>query len=318
MLKAEDLHGMYAIIPTPSLPGADRWDAVSTVNLKETSRLLDRLIGDGVEGIIALGTTGECATLTQSEFRSLATCIVETVAGRVPAFIGATALGLHEVVERLQYLENLGAAGTLLGLPMWQPLTTVMAVDYYADVSEAFQNLPVMVYANARAFRYNFPTEFWEQVSKLAPTVIAAKVSNSKFLTENISVTGKRINFFPSDMVVREFFQLSPQTTTACWATAASMGPIPSIALMRAIENGDYKQIEIKAGLIAWANEPIAELIQQPEIFASYNIQIEKVRINAAGYCDSGPIRPPYSHLPKEYESAAQECGRRWASLYQG
>lgn len=315
MLTATDIQGMYAIIPTPSLPGADKWHAVSTVNLAETSRLLNNLIDDGADGLIALGTTGECATLTQSEFEDLATCIVETVAGRVPTFVGTTALGLHEVVARLKVLESLGATGTLLGLPMWQPMTTEMAVDYFATLSQAFPEIPIMVYANARAFRYSFPTEFWEQIAKLAPTVVAAKVSNSKSLEANIAATGKRINFLPSDMVASEFFELSPATTTACWATAASMGPLPSVKLMQAIKDQNIKEIQLRAEQIAWANEPIAELIRQPELFASYNIQIEKVRINTAGYCDAGPIRPPYSHLPKEYRLAAEECGHRWASL---
>lgn len=317
MLAADEIRGMYAIIPTPALPGADSWDALSTVNLPETSRLLNSLIDDGADGVIALGTTGECATLTPQEFQSLATCIVETVNGRIPTFIGATSLGLHDVVARLKYLEDLGATGSLLGLPMWQPLTTEMAVDYYATISQAFPNFPIMVYANARAFRYNFPTEFWEQIAKLAPTVVAAKVSNSRFLIENISVSNNRVNFVPSDMTAEEFFKLSPKTTTACWATAASMGPSPCIKLMRAIEMENSEEIKLRSDEIAWANEPIAQLIQQPEIFASYNIQIEKVRINAAGYCDAGPIRPPYSHLPPEYQLAAEECGHRWKSLCQ-
>lgn len=315
MLAATDLLGMYAIIPTPSLPGAEKWDALSTVNLTETSRLLHRLIDDGIDGLIALGTTGECATLTQAEFKELAVCIVETVAGRIPTFIGATALGLHEVVERLKFLQSIGATGSLLGLPMWQPLTTEMAVDYYATLSQAFPHFPIMVYGNARAFRFSFPTEFWGQISKFATTVIAAKVSNSRFLAENIAATSKRINFLPSDMVAAEFFELSPETTTACWATAASMGPAPSVGLMQAIRSHDIEQIQLRARQIAWANEPIEELIQQPELFASYNIQIEKVRINVAGYCDAGPIRPPYNHLPKEYQLAAEECGHRWVSL---
>ena len=64
MLTASDITGMYAIIPTPANPGAERWDAIDTVNVPETDRLVKALIADGSNGIIALGTTGECATVT--------------------------------------------------------------------------------------------------------------------------------------------------------------------------------------------------------------------------------------------------------------
>jgi len=42
---------------------------------------------------------------------------------------------------------------------------------------------------------------------------------------------------------------------------------------------------------------------------------MEKLRIDAAGYCRAGPIRPPYDVMPPEYAAAAAECGRRWTDL---
>jgi len=51
--------------------------------------------------------------------------------------------------------------------------------------------------------------------------------------------------------------------------------------------------------------------------FASWNIQLEKVRINAAGYMKAGPVRPPY-HAFKESElAAAHEAGIRWRALHE-
>jgi hypothetical protein len=66
MLGPNDFRGIYAIIPTPSKPGVERWDAVDMVDLDETARAIDRLVADGIHGLIVLGTTGECATLKPS------------------------------------------------------------------------------------------------------------------------------------------------------------------------------------------------------------------------------------------------------------
>ncbi|MCR6030881.1 hypothetical protein GGQ22_05430 [Nocardioides sp. zg-579] len=315
MITAAQISGMYGIIPTPALPGADRLDATDTVDVAETVRLVDQLIRDGVSGIIALGTTGECPTLSEDDFDRVVDAVVQGAAGRVPTFIGATGAGGHATARRLRKVASAGADGALLGLPIWQPLTTEMAIDYYAQVSEAFPELAIMVYANARAFRYTFPVEFWEGVASQAPTVTSAKVSRAPELERMLEVTDGRINFIPSDMVAHDFAARSPQTTTACWATAAGMGPEPSIALMEAIAGGEERDLKQAVADIAWANEPCAHLFADQEVFASYNIQIEKARIAAAGYCRPGPARSPYHHLPSEYAAAAIACGERWREL---
>jgi len=203
----------------------------------------------------------------------------------------------------------------LLGLPMWQPVTTDMAVKYYAEVSKLFPRLALMVYANMRAFRFGFPLEFWSALVKQAPTVMSAKYSRAQGLKQLIAATGCNINFLPIDMSVAEFHEISPETTTACWATAAAMGPEPSLAVMNAVLANDKARIKQWNDEIAWANEPILGMLANPELFASYNIQVEKVRIAAAGYCKPGPIRPPYDVFPAEYEAASRECGRRWVEL---
>jgi hypothetical protein len=172
-----------------------------------------------------------------------------------------------------------------------------------------------MVYANARAFRYSFPPEFWGRVAKVAPTVMSAKFSNAGTLVESLAASEERINFLPIDMAVVRFAELAPRTTTACWATAASMGPQPSLAVMDAVLRGDVARARVVDADIAWANAPIQALIDSPQEFASYNIQVEKIRIDASGYCVAGPIRPPYDVIPEAYARGARECGRRWAEL---
>ncbi len=315
MLGPRDFRGVYAIIPTPAKPEAARWDAVDTVDLDETARLVERLIADGVHGLIALGTTGECATLTGAEYEAFVDCVLSTVRRRVPTFIGTSALGTHEVVRRIRFVAGRGGDGTLLGLPMWQPCTTDMALRFYETVAQAFPRFAVMVYANQRAFRFDFNADFWRALPRRAPTAIAAKFANTNRLAEVLAASGGSVHFLPHEMAVYRFLQIAPETTTACWATAASMGPAPALALMEAILAGDRGRAGQIDADIAWANETVKPLIADAQLFASYNIQIEKIRIDAAGYCRAGPVRPPYDLIPEKYAEAARECGRRWAQL---
>lgn len=314
MLTAQDFNGVYGILPTPAKEGSDRWDATDTVDLDETARLTDKLIEDGCRGLLALGTTGECATLTEAEFEAFTECFLSTVAKRVPAFVGTTTLGTHETVRRMQFIKDRGADGTMLGLPMWQPCSEAQAVEFYASIAEAFPDMAIMVYANQHAFRFSFPPSFWGAVVDAAPTVTSAKFANPATYLDCLAASNDRINFLPIDMMALGFAQQAPDSMTALWATAACMGPQPCVALMNAIEAKDLDRAGEITRDMTWANGTFIPGGNVEE-FARYNIQLEKIRFYASGYCRPGPIRPPYGVVPEEYVEGARECGRRWAEL---
>jgi trans-o-hydroxybenzylidenepyruvate hydratase-aldolase len=315
-ITASDFRGLYAIIPTPATIDASASQAEATVDLTETGRLIEALLHDGVDALIALGTTGECATLMQAEYETFVDAVLQTTNGRTSTIIGTTALGTHEAIRRAKFAAARGAHAMLLGLPMWQPCTMDMALRHYAAVAEACPNLPIMVYANSRAFRFDYTDPgFWSRIRAAAPSVVAAKFSRAKALLPCLEASEGAVHFLPHDDAVHAFYELSPQTTTACWATSASMGPEPSRALIDAILAADAPRAKTIAADIAWANQPTKTLVDNPELFASYNIQMEKARINASGYCNAGPNRPPYDVFPDELRSQAEEVGKRWQTL---
>lgn len=312
---ANAMQGLYAIIPTPAKESASRLDVAGTVALDETESLVGNLIRDGVSGLVILGTTGECATLTRADYDAFTDCVLASAAARVPVWVGTTALGMHEIADRMRFARGLGAAGTLLGLPMWQPLTLDMAVSFYERLSAAFPDFPIMVYANKRAFRFDFGTEFWRQVSRRAPTVRAAKYSRPATLADHVAASDGRIQFVPHQTAAYEFARIAPENTTACWSTMASMGPEPALAVIDAILERDWDRAEAVAADLHDATDPVRYITDRPELFASYTIQIEKTRMKAARYCDPGPIRPPYDLMPREYVDAAEESAARWVRL---
>src|ERR671911_1180281 len=111
MISAKDLQGALAIMPTPAKEGADRLDAQNTIDLDETARLAESLVRDGATGIMALGTMGECATISQSDYEVYVDCLLKTVRRRIPTFVGTTALGGHEIARRIRIVKERGATG---------------------------------------------------------------------------------------------------------------------------------------------------------------------------------------------------------------
>jgi dihydrodipicolinate synthase/N-acetylneuraminate lyase len=256
---------------------------------------------------------GECATTAQSDYEAYVDCLLKTVRGRIPTFVGTTALGGHEIARRIKFVKGLGATGTLLGIPMWQPATVDMAVKFYADVAETFPGFPIMVYANPRAFRFAFDADFWAPVVAKAPTVMSAKFSTKAILRKVVEVTRGRVNFVPPVGLAYEFAQISPESQTTCWMP--SVGPQVGLVLMKALAACDAQQAKVVAEDIAWANEPHHAITGSQEVFASYNIQMEKILMAASGYCKTGPIRPPYNVMPDDFRKAASEGGQRYAKL---
>src|ERR1700676_5232880 len=95
-LTTADIVGAWAIMPTPAKDGASDWRADDTLDLAETARVVEALIAAGIDGILSLGTLGECATLTWDEKRAFMATVVDTVRGRVRYFGGTTSLNTRE------------------------------------------------------------------------------------------------------------------------------------------------------------------------------------------------------------------------------
>src|SRR5215813_7659957 len=91
--------------------------------------------------------------------------------------------------------------------------------------------------------------------------------------------------------------------------------PQPALALMKALAARDGQSAKAVADDIAWAVEPHHAITGSQEVFASYNIQLEKILMGASGYCKTGPIRPPYNVMPEDFAKAARESGQRFAKL---
>ncbi|MDT5100273.1 MAG: trans-o-hydroxybenzylidenepyruvate hydratase-aldolase [Mycobacterium sp.] len=311
MLSARDVRGLLALPPTPCLEFTDWWDPeVNSVDLVEATRMARALVADGVGGIGLCGTTGECGALLWPEKAAYFGTVVDAVDGTVPVWCGTTALGTREVVRQMKAVRDLGGSGALVGLPMWQTPTPANAVRFYADLSEAVPDLPVLVYANSLFFKFDFGPQFWTQVCAQAPTVIAAKMG---FVTaEHLEAVDGRVALLAGEGgALGAMYRLAPQAVTGAWATSAAMGPEPWVAFLDAHARGDVDAARCVIEDIESIPLPVPDFAA----FAQYNAQMEKARINAAGYMNAGPCRAPYTDLPDDWVQAAESNGKAWAAL---
>ena len=318
LLKVDDIHGAWAIMPTPAKDNASDWHATDTVDLDETARAVEGMVDAGIDGILSLGTLGECATLTWDEKRKFIATAVEAVNGRIPFFAGTTCLGTRETIQQTREAHALGARGTMLGLPMWCAADLTTAVGFYKDVAEACPEMAICVYANIAAFRFPFATEFWAQVSEI-PQVIMAKYGAVPNLAADMAAVRKRVKFLPIEAHYLGVAKVDPGFNTAFWSSGAACGPELAVrlrdAVAGAVASGDWtaaQELSEAMGQTLWPLIPGGNNFEE---FNKYNIGLEKERINAGGWMKAGPCRPPYVFVPEEYLDGARTSGRGWAEL---
>lgn len=311
MLEVGDIRGVYVLPPTPCLPDASGWDATDTVDLDETARMTEFLISPGVTGLGLFGTTGEGHSLLWEEKQACAAAVVEAAHGRVQVFAGATALGTREVIRQMRGLRDVGVDGALVGLPLWQTPTVENSVRFYADLSAAVPDLPVMVYSNSWYFKYSFPPEFWSGVRRHAPTVIASKQTHgfARYLDE-LEAVQDRINLMPGEGGVFTAWEKAPGHLTAIWSTQAALGPEPAVALMAAIDSGDTRRVKAVIDdfkqVPPYAPPGAMDRRDHTDDFARYNTQVAKYRLEVSGLVKAGPPRPPYQDLPDRWKTQAE------------
>jgi 4-(2-carboxyphenyl)-2-oxobut-3-enoate aldolase len=272
------------------------------------------IIEAGIKILMTTATFGEVATLTWDELQAFADCVIRSAAPR-PVFAGVTTLNTRDTIDRARTLVQMGAAGIFAGRPMWTRLNDRQIVRYYQDVAAALPGVPLVIYDNPRAFRGKISTEVYGALAAI-PEIIAARQAGGRETEENIEALGDKMRFLVHDQHWYPAARRFPERALACWSGNVACGPGPVAALSRAVLARDWVAAEAIHARLAWAGEtmyPAGDL----ETFADYSIQLCHVRLQAAGFIDPGPCRPPYLGVPDEYVAGAQEVGRRWKALHE-
>lgn len=124
---------------TPMVPGTL---AVDTDALR---RLVDWHISSGTDAIVAVGTTGESATLEIEEHLDVVKICVEQAGGRIPIIAGTGANSTSEAIELTSGAKRAGADACLLVTPYYNKPTQEGLVLHYQAIAEAV-SIPQILY----------------------------------------------------------------------------------------------------------------------------------------------------------------------------
>jgi len=214
------------------------------LDLEATQTVVDGLIRDGVNGLIALGTVGENNSLEPDEKLKVLAAIIEVTAGRVPVVTGVSEFDTRRAVRYAQAAEAAGADGLMLLPPMvYVPKPHELAA-HFRGVGEAV-GIPIMLYNNPPAYRTVIDPEVMAMLEDV-DTIVAIKESSpdTRRFTDFLNAFGNRYVLFAGlDDVALEGLWLGARG----WVSGLTNAfPRESVAMVEAVQRGDHaKALEI-------------------------------------------------------------------------
>lgn len=107
--------------------------------------LIEFHIDQGTDAIVAVGTTGESATLSVEEHTLVIRMIVDQVAGRIPVIAGTGANSTSEAIELTRHARDVGADAALLVTPYYNRPTQEGLYLHFKAIAEAV-DIPQILY----------------------------------------------------------------------------------------------------------------------------------------------------------------------------
>jgi len=230
---AQALHGIIPPITTP-------FDADGEINETALRAQVRWLIGQGVHGLAAGGSTGEGHTLDADELRRLVATVTEEAAGRAPVIAGIIVDSTRDAIRRGKALAGLGVAA-LQVTPvhyLFRPDDDAM-VEHFRTICDA-TGRPLIIY-NVVPWTYLSP-DLLVRIMREVPGVIGVKQSagDLKLVADLLLIGGPDDLIFSAvDALLYPSFALGAHGTIAALPTAA---PGACVALWNAVQRGDHPQ----------------------------------------------------------------------------
>jgi 4-hydroxy-tetrahydrodipicolinate synthase len=258
--------------------------------------LVEWQIGEGTNGLVPVGTTGESPTLSHDEHNKVVEWCIDQARRRVPVIAGAGSNSTREAIELARHAEQAGADAVLVVTPYYNKPTQEGLYQHFKAINDAI-GIPIII--------YNIP----------ARSVIDMSVDTMKRLYELRNIAG--VKDATANMVRvsqqraelgAEFTQLSGEDATAlgfmahgghgCISVTSNVAPRLCAEFQGACLRGDYAAA---LGL----QDKLMPLHQN--LFVETNPSPAKYALSLLGKC-ADTVRLPMVTLSDKSKAAVREA----------
>jgi dihydrodipicolinate synthase/N-acetylneuraminate lyase len=256
---------------------------------------VDFLAGHGLDGVLALGTTGEGVLLDLEERRRVAELYVEAAHGRLQVAVHCGAQTTADTVALAGHAAEVGADAVAVIAPPYFALDADELLEHFTQAAAACEPLPFYVYEFAARSGYAVPLSVLESLREEAPNFKGLKVSDTPWERfEAYLVDGLDIFVGPEALI--------PQGLArgAAGAVSGLASSFPD-AVVELVRNPTPERGE-RVGLLRAAMQAL------PFHAAT------KAALGFRGVGVRGVVRPPLRGLHEDEIAAVERLVREWAA----
>jgi dihydrodipicolinate synthase/N-acetylneuraminate lyase len=169
------IHGALAAAVTPLRDGGTRLDEAAF------GPVADFLAAGGLDGILALGTTGEGILLSRDERRRAAELYLEACRGRLEVAVHCGAQTTADTVALAEHAASAGASAVAVIPPPYFPLDEDSLFEHFRAAAEACTPVSFFLYEFEARSGYAIPQAVIARLREAAPNLAGLKVSDTPF-----------------------------------------------------------------------------------------------------------------------------------------
>ncbi|WP_369992025.1 dihydrodipicolinate synthase family protein [Pseudomonas xanthosomatis] len=245
-----EFHGIIGYTITPFSHDGEQLD------LPALGQSIDRLIDGGVHAIAPLGSTGEGAYLSDSEWQQVAQYSLERIGNRVPSIVSVSDLTTAGAVRRARFAQQHGADAVMVLPAAYWKLSEAEIVQHYRSIGAAI-DLPIMLYNNPATSGTDMPVELILRIVREVPNVSMVKESTGDIQRmHKLQVLGEgQVPFYNGcNPLALEAFVAG----ASGWCTAApNLIPTLNLSLYEAVQAGELD----KARALFYRQLPLLDFI---------------------------------------------------------
>ena len=146
----------------------------ASIDFSKLEALINNIIANGVDYIVALGTTSEAATMTDTERHALQDFIIETVAARCPIMLGLGGNNTLAVTDAIANTNFDGISAILSVAPYYNKPNQRGLAQHFKQIAES-SPVPVVIYNVPGRTGVNIAADTTLQLAEECPNIIGIK-----------------------------------------------------------------------------------------------------------------------------------------------
>jgi dihydrodipicolinate synthase/N-acetylneuraminate lyase len=263
------IHGVLAAAVTPLREGGTQLDGDAF------GPVADFLAAGGLDGILALGTTGEGILLTAAERRQAAELYLEACRGRLEVAVHCGAQTTAETVALADHAAGAEASAVAVIPPPYFPLDEESLFEHFRAAAEACAPVPFFLYEFEARSGYPIPEAVIARLREAAPNLAGLKVSDTPFervqpyLIEGLSIFIGSEPLLPQGLAqgaagtVSGLAAAFPEHVARLYREPQAEGAVDVVAALRDALQQFQFNASVKAAL-AWRGVPVTRDVRAP------------------------------------------------------